>query len=79
LEFADTRGPVETAGRHVVFVGMPEANAIGGIDRGHAIIAPAAVGAELAPRASKHGSFSPPEVIQWVGSQTPGITDAGKH
>ena len=24
LEFADACGPVETAGRHIVFVGMPE-------------------------------------------------------
>ena len=39
---------------------------------------PSGPGYGAAPRASKHCSFSLPEVIQRVGGQTPGITDAGE-
>ena len=40
-EFSDARVPVETAECRVVFVRMTEGRAIGGINRGHAIISPA--------------------------------------
>src|SRR6266446_8851981 len=40
VEFADTRVPVETAGVRIVFVHVPEAHAIRGVDSGHAIVAP---------------------------------------
>lgn len=53
---------------------MPEANAIG-VQRRHAVIAPAAGGGGLAPGAAEQYSFSLPEVIQWVAGKTPGITD----
>ena len=48
FEFSDARVPVKTAGVSVVFAHGPEGHAIGGIDGGHAIIAPAAVGVGLA-------------------------------
>ena len=63
MEFTYARGPVKAAGRDVVFVGMPETNAIGGIDAKIAVIAPAAVGVGLATRAGEHYGFSLSQVI----------------
>jgi hypothetical protein len=77
VEFADARGPTDT-GCHVVFVGMPEGHAIG-IKRGHAVIAPAAGGTGLGPRAIGHYSFALPEVIQRVAGETSGITNTGEY
>ena len=54
---------------------MPEAQVIGWIDAGHAIIAPASVGVGLAPAAGKHYSFALAEVIWRVSDKTPGITN----
>ena len=50
---------------------MPEGHAIGRIDGGHAIIAPAADGAGLAPGAVEHYGFPLAEVIRWVSSRRP--------
>ena len=75
-EFADTRAPVETAVCSVVFAHGPEAHVIGGIDGGHAIIAPASIGAYLASCASEHDRFPLTEVIGRIGGQTAGITNA---
>ena len=79
MEFADPCVPVETAGCRVVFVHVPEAKAIGRIDRCHAIVAPAAEGVGLAPSAGEHCSFALGKVTWRIRLQAPGITDARKH
>ena len=48
IELTDACMPVETAGRRIVFAYVPEAKAIGRVDGGHAVIAPAAVGVAVA-------------------------------
>ena len=62
-ELADACVPVETAGRRIVFAYVPEAKAIGRIDGGHAVIAPAAVRVSLATGACEQGIFALAKVI----------------
>ena len=57
-----------------VFVHMPKVGAIGRIDSGHAIVAPAAAG--LAGGAVEHCTFPLAEVIWRIGYKTSGITNA---
>ena len=57
---------------------MPEGHAIG-VKRGHAVIAPAAGGTGLGPRAIGHYSFALSEVIQRVAGETSGITNTGVY
>ena len=66
VELADARGPGGITRCSVVFAQGPEAHAIGRIDGGHTIIAPAPVGAGLAPRAAEHCSFPLPEITARV-------------
>ncbi len=56
---------------------MPEANAIGRIDRRHGVIAPAPSGVKLCAAAISHYGFALPEIIQWIAGETSGITDRG--
>jgi hypothetical protein len=62
LEFADACRPLVIAGFHIVFVRMPEANTVGGIDGRHGIIAPA-VGAGLRAAAIGQSCFALAQVI----------------
>ena len=68
--------PVERAGGRIIFADGPEGHVIGGIDRGHAIIAPAAVGARLAASAAEQRSFALAKVTWRVGGKTSRITNA---
>ena len=79
IEFADARVPVKTAGVSVVLTHGPEAHVIGGIDRGHAIIAPAAVGAGLAASAGEHCRFPLAKVTWRVTDEAPRITNPGER
>ena len=79
FEFTDARVPVKTAGVSVVFAHGPEAHAVGGIDVGIAIIAPASVGAGLAASAGKHCGFPLPKVTWRVTDEASGITNAREH
>jgi hypothetical protein len=64
IELTDARGEIEAVvWSGVVFVHVPEGHAIGGINGGHAVVAPASEGIQLAARASKHGSLTLAEVI----------------
>ena len=74
IELTDARVPVETAVYRLVFVHVPESHAIGRINRGHAIIAPA-VCARLIARAAEHGGFALAEVIRRVANKTSCITN----
>ena len=76
-EFADARAP-EGAGRHVVFVSVPKARAIG-INRGHAVIAPAAGRTGLGPCAIGHYGFSLHEEVWRIGGKTSGITNTWEY
>src|SRR5205814_154566 len=51
IELTDSGGETEAGSCVVVFVHVPERHAIGGINSGHAIIAPASEAIELAARA----------------------------
>ena len=70
---------LKAAGVSVVFAHGPEGHAIGGIDGGHAIIAPAAIGVGLAPRASEHCSFPLAKVTWRVGLEAPRIANPGER
>ena len=76
IELPDARVPVKTAGVSVVFAYVPEGHAIGGIDDGHAIIAPTANGVGLTPRATEQRSFSLAKVTWRIGFEASCIADS---
>src|SRR5438128_4026333 len=55
---------------------MPEGHAVGRIDGGHAIVAPASEAIELAAGAAEHGSFTLAKVTRRVTFKASGITNA---
>jgi hypothetical protein len=62
LEFADAREPIMVCGRLVIFVRVPKGDAIGGVNRGHGIVAPETQGGELGAAAISHYCFALAEV-----------------
>jgi hypothetical protein len=75
LEFADAREPASATGGRIILVRVPESDAVGGIDCGHAVIAPASGGMGLVAAARSHDSFALAEIIQRIGSQPARITN----
>ena len=65
--------PVRTVGSEV-FVHVPEAHVISGIDAEIAIIAPARA-ARLRAGTVEHGRFTLAKIARWITSKTPGVTD----
>jgi hypothetical protein len=63
LERAHARKPARATGGRIVFVRVPEGDAVGGIDRGHAVIAPAPSGMGLMTAARRHDRFALAEII----------------
>ena len=63
MERADARKPAGAAGDRVILVRVPESDAVGGIDCGHAVIAPASGGMGLVAAAQSHDGFALAEII----------------
>ncbi len=75
LETANAGAPVKRGRRGIVFVGVPERGVVHGIDRQRAVIAPAIAAAALAARAVKKMGFALAQSVQWIGRQSPRVTE----
>src|SRR5262249_49867843 len=79
LEFADARKPIAVYSGLVIFVRVPEGDAVNGVDCSDGIVAPATEVVQLGTVAVSHYCFALTKVVQRIRSKTPGITNACVH